>query len=249
MLQISSLFDFFRSGGLKQFLGDFLFPRFCVCCKSKVGRGYFDFICPLCIVKLSDAYTFSCKRCGSFLPRGLEELCKVCQELNPIFRNTQSLFLMKGTGKHLIHTLKYKKGLFILKDISRLLSQKSNLLNFLSNCVLVPVPLYSLKHVKRGFNQSYHICKLIQKMAKNVDIQPLLKRTKYTQSQTHLSLQQRKKNVTKAFDLYRNMSINASLRYLIIDDVFTTGHTVNACADVLQRAGVKHIDVFTLGHG
>ena len=227
---------------------DVFFPRFCIGCKAVVQEEYLKFICQACVSSLNICSGTLCEICGAFLAEGLGQTCPCCQNINPVFEESRSLFWMRGIASNLIHTIKYHKGLFLLKDLGHILSQYPNLIEFLSNSVLVPVPLHPLKELKRSFNQSYYIAKQIQQLAYNISIHTVLKRVKYTSSQTTLGPDHRQRNVKNAFALSPKVTIHSALRYIIIDDVFTTGFTVNACSQVLQMAGAKHIGVFTLGH-
>lgn len=227
---------------------DIFFPRFCVGCRAVVQEKRLRFICQACVSSLNICSGPLCDVCGGFLAEGLGQTCPCCQNINPIFKESRSLFWMRGMASNIIHTIKYHKGLFLLKDLCHILSEHPNLIEFLSNSILVPVPLHPLKELKRGFNQSYYIAKQIQRLAHNAFIHTVLKRVKYTSSQTTLNPEHRQKNVKNAFALSPKVTIHSDLRYIIIDDVFTTGFTVNACSQALQVAGAKHIHVFTLGH-
>ena len=83
----------------------------------------------------------------------------------------------------------------------------------------------------------------------NSQIERLLVRKQYTQSQTHLNQAERYQNVKNAFALAPDTVLIPNRHYIIIDDVFTTGSTLNACARVLRKAGATHLKVATIGHG
>ncbi len=89
----------------------------------------------------------------------------------------------------------------------------------------------------------------MQASAGRARVGELLRRAVDTESQTHYDRATRQKNLKNAFALASRASINPAQRYLLVDDVFTTGSTLNACAAVLRRAGVLNLDVVTFGHG
>jgi competence protein ComFC len=80
-------------------------------------------------------------------------------------------------------------------------------------------------------------------------IEELLCRVVHTESQTHYDRAARQQNLKNAFALAPGATINPPQRYVLVDDVFTTGSTLNACAAVLRRGGARNLDVITFGHG
>jgi ComF family protein len=111
------------------------------------------------------------------------------------------------------------------------------------------VPLHPTKERERGFNQSLAIAKSLNDATMAKDLQELLVRKMYTQTQTRLSRAARHQNVKNAFALASDAVVISNQTYILIDDVFTTGSTLNSCAAVLLEAGATQIKVATLGHG
>ena len=83
----------------------------------------------------------------------------------------------------------------------------------------------------------------------NIQIQNSLIRTRFTQTQTSLTKEQRKENIRGAFALSPNIKLDLDKKYILVDDVFTTGSTANACAKILKKAGIQIIELLTLAHG
>ena len=116
--------------------------------------------------------------------------------------------------------------------------------------MLVPVPLHPTKFRERGFNQSQVFAQALQKTLNvNIQVKVILVRTRFTQSQTTLSREERMRNIREAFTLAPNIKLDFEKKYILVDDVFTTSSTANACAKVLKKAGIQTIELITLGHG
>jgi ComF family protein len=116
--------------------------------------------------------------------------------------------------------------------------------------VLVPVPLHPRKQRERGYNQSRLLADTFSRAAGGgTAVTELLRRVVDTPSQTRLDRRTRQSNLKNAFALVRGRPINPAQRLVLVDDVFTTGSTLNACAAALRRAGHLNLDVATFGHG
>jgi ComF family protein len=239
---------------LKTTLGaaaDLLFPRACVHCAGPVERGPYQYLCPSCTRELQFCTPPACKTCGYpffgavIAPRE----CPHCTELAPVFEKGKTLFLAKGPGRSLLHALKYHQGFYILKDLARMLKDSPHFTDFLRGAVLVPVPLHPTKLRERGFNQSEQIAHTLLHNSDAHAIQPLLERKQFTDSQTRLDRKDRMHNVKNAFALSAAANLIKDKYHILVDDVFTTGSTLNACARTLRAAGVTHLRAVAIGHG
>ncbi len=157
--------------------------------------------------------------------------------------------LFRGPIRDLIYALKYCNGLWAIGDLGRVAEYAEGLGDYLEEAVLVPVPLHPRKERERGYNQSALIAESIAGRFEGVRLEALLERVIDTRSQTQFNRQERYRNLRNAFSLVKKRAIDPSQRYIIVDDVFTTGSTLNACAATLRKAGAKRVDVLTLGHG
>ena len=116
--------------------------------------------------------------------------------------------------------------------------------------VLVPVPLHPRKARERGFNQSALLAAaLAQAAGAGARVGELLRRAADTATQTAFDRKTRQANLKNAFALARGAALIAGQKYVLVDDVFTTGSTLNGCARTLRRAGALNLDVVTFAHG
>lgn len=236
---------------LMQPLAEVFFPRSCVHCSDAVEDSEYQFLCRSCSRELFMSKPPTCTTCGYpfFGMIAGPKVCPHCAELDPVFEQGKTLFLAKGPARSLIHELKYKAGFYILRDIETMIASAPYYKAYFQDAVLVPVPLHSTKQRERGFNQSQLIADSLLCATPANDLQNLLLRPVYTQTQTRLSRSARHQNVKNAFALAPDAVVIPDQTYILVDDVFTTGSTLNACAAVLSDAGAQHVKVATLGHG
>lgn len=151
------------------------------------------------------------------------------------------IFEKDGALQSMIHALKYgnkfSTGIYLGKTIAM------NNRDFFSAAnidLITPVPLHHLKKAERGYNQAYYIAKGISRQTNIPLANRLIKRIKFTQTQTTLSLEEREKNVREAFKVRKKHGFKGK-NILIVDDVITTGATTNECARILLKAGAGKI--------
>ena len=177
-------------------------------------------------------------------------MCPHCDGLHPKYGEGRTLTLFKGPARALIHALKYHKGLHALADIETLVRASPHITEFIRDAVLVPVPLHPRKERERGYNQTRLLAEALAKAAGGATrVEMLLHRVVDTPSQTTFDRRARRANLKNAFALAKGVTINPPSPYLLVDDVFTTGSTLNSCAGVLRRAGALNLNIVTFGHG
>ena len=214
--------------------------------------GEFRHVCAKCAAQFDYVRPPHCSTCGHpfyGIVEG-ERMCPHCEGLAPAFREGRTAVLLKGPGRGLVHELKYHRGLHVLADIEEIFRRVPHVLELARDATLVPVPLHPRKQRERGYNQSEMIAECLARAAgRKTIVSPLLRRVVDTVSQTHHDRRMRQSNLKNAFALVPGAVINAAQHYLLVDDVFTTGSTLNSCALALRRAGCLNLDVITFGHG
>jgi ComF family protein len=177
-------------------------------------------------------------------------MCPHCEGLKPVYQRAKTITLFKGPARELVLELKYRQGTFVLEDMVALIALNQSIPEFLRDAVLVPVPLHPRKLRERDYNQSALIAEAFGRATGgNLVFANLLQRVVDGDSQTSFDRRTRQKRMKNAFAARKGASITPHQRYVLVDDVFTTGSTLNACAVALSRAGAISIDVITFAHG
>lgn len=231
---------------------DLVFPRECpVSGAPPDDASGFRHLSPEALGNLPIVYPPCCDTCGApfFGVLSGPQTCVHCRELEPEFDSGRTVMLARGAGRVLIHELKYHGSRHLADDLARLATLAPGYLERLENAVLVPVPLHRNKLRRRGFNQSLLLAEALARLAPGARVSELLVRVKDTPSQTRLDREAREANTQNAFAIRKGASINPAFRHVVVDDVFTTGATLNACCSVLRQTGIPRVAVATLGHG
>ncbi len=213
---------------------DFFIPRFCIACNSslKVSNKFICNSCESSIQLLTESQIIS-------------EFQRKFSHENIIDDYTSLFLFEEGDAlQKLIHALKYEKkfkvGIFLGQKLG---NYKNKIIKSWNADFIIPIPLFNLKRVERGFNQSFYIAKGLSNETKIPIENNLVKRTKNTVSQTALNLTERKENLHRAFILNKKRKVQGK-RVIIIDDVITTGATVSELARILKENGAEK--VFTI---
>jgi len=231
---------------------DLFFPGDCPVCQRAAYLDDVSFSCLACIDSVAWIQNAHCKFCGlgmeGVIYGGL--ICKNCRECPPQFHGGRSMFYLNTAGKSIVHELKYAGEKRILDDMPLYLQRIPQFLEFLKGAVLIPVPLHPKKLYKRGHNQSLWIAEAFAKEAGVSTVAyDCMERTRNTLTQTKLNRQERQKNVKNAFALKEGTCLDGFDRVVLVDDVYTTGATLDACASALIESGICSVEVATLGHG
>jgi ComF family protein len=181
-----------------------------------------------------------CEICGNPISEGA--ICYRCKIEPPYFSRARSYALYKDVMRTAIIEFKFNQKIRIGEYLGGLLGEFALKLNWDID-VIVPIPLSKNRLKQRGFNQSEIIAEEVSKTIR-IPVIDGLKRIKETKSSIELNPKERKENIHMAF-LLAEPKLKAK-RVLIIDDVYTTGATVNEAAKALKERGIKEVRVLTL---
>lgn len=210
---------------------ELLYPPHCIVCLEQGEK----FLCADCQASLRMIEN-PCVVCGtSLLVPG--KTCGACLKKPPAYDQVLTLYQYDGVVAKYISHLKFYRDLFYADLFAELMGQK---LTELPD-VIIPVPLHRRRLFKRGFNQSLEIARRIGELLNvEVDYQSC-RRIRHTKAQSELPAKDRLKNVRDAFAVNENFRAKS---VAIVDDVMTTGNTVNELAKVLRKVGVKEVLVW-----
>jgi len=224
---------------LKNFLLDtldFFFPNFCVLCNQKIHRTFYS-ICDNCTNEIEISNENDLKE---FFRNNLANAGLITNYY------AKYEFIRDGKFQTAVHNLKYNRKSLIGIQLGIELGKELIKQNWFNEVdLIIPVPIHRIKKLSRGYNQSDYIAKGISQITqKEIDYKSL-KRIRNTPTQTHLHLQERIENVKDAFKVINKEKIKNKV-ILVVDDVCTTGSTVNEIARSLLNAGAKKINLSTL---
>jgi ComF family protein len=226
---------------------DLLFPPLCIACRTPVTEP--DSLCAACWQSIGFLDGPECACCGypfEFDP-GPGALCTACHARPPSFERARSLMRYDEASKKLVLALKRADRLDLVPALARWLDRAGR--ELLADAdLIVPVPLHPRRLWQRRFNQSAVLAKRLAKLSGKPADNLVLRRVRPTPSQGEMrSAKARRRNVLGAFRVPASRAPAVKKKtVLLIDDVFTTGATVEACARALKRAGAARVTVLTL---
>lgn len=234
---------------------DIVFPRSCVITGKALDGGDLKFISEdgaNLLYRIHEAS--ACPRCGAFSvgDSSVERICSNCAERGNSdlqISRSRSVVCLDRFSRPIVFSLKYWRHPAIACDMAGLAKRSQGFAEYLENSVLVPVPLCRRRLRSRGYNQSFHLAKAFASITHGATVEDVLERLRDTGTQTHLDADERRKNVRGAFIVKPGFKADPFKRYVLIDDVFTTGSTLSECARALRRRGAVIVDAATFAHG
>lgn len=218
------------------------------------------FLCPACLMDFQPAQSPLCSRCGAVFDAfdGEDHLCENCMRAPRHFHQARAAGIYEGALKQMIQDFKFHGkihlarpfGLLMLHTFSGMYARNASAVPG----IVVPVPLHTGRLRMRGFNQAFllanHLTDLNRQhpVSRGIALETsrdILIRRRSTNPQTGLDKDRRKTNIADAFTVHAPEKTFGK-HILLVDDVYTTGATVDECARVLIHAGAARVDVLTL---
>lgn len=229
---------------------DLLYPRVCAGC-DKPMRDEPGHLCWDCFASMPYIAHPYCARCGDPVEGRVDEAfnCYACSEKEPHFELARSAVRYRGVLQEILRRFKYRGRLWAGAELAGLLDacvrthyrpEEIDAVTF--------VPLYPVRRRERGYNQAEVLADQLARRLGKPLLRRCLARVRPTSTQTNLTAEQRATNVRGAFESRRTRQL-AGRCVLLVDDVMTTGATVNECAKALKKGGAGRVVVVTVARG
>lgn len=229
---------------------DLVFPRACAGCGKAVGEEAL-YLCWDCLSRIPVIHPPFCSICGNPVDGVIDEVfeCSSCSQERPFFDIARSAARYSGVVEALVQDFKYHRATWLTNDLASLMLTcfRTHLPREDIDAVTY-IPLYPTKERERSYNQAGLLAQRIAAHFHKALYHNMVHRTRPTRSQTHLTASERTANVKNIFAVKRERALKG-LSVLLVDDVMTTGATVNECARVLKGAGARKVVVLTVARG
>lgn len=223
-----------------------LFPRRCPVCDEPV-KPWNALVCTECVPKLAYIKPPRCLKCGKHIGDSAKEYCDDCAARTHLYDSGRALFSYRGVSAS-IARFKYRGRREYAASYAACMEKELG--NFIRSCqadALVPVPLHKSRLKKRGYNQAQVLAEALSVLTDIPVRADLIERVVETTPMKDLSAAERQNNLKRAFKIRHN-DVKLSI-IIIIDDIYTTGSTIDAMSREFRKAGVERIYFMTLAIG
>ncbi len=231
---------------------DLIYPSniYCISCGNIIDDSRPYALCDGCVRNLKWANGRTCSRCGKILQEGYgPDLCTDCLSTEHSFEKGFTCVEYGAAERELLHRFKYKDQAYLGRKMAELMYDRLRLEEF-SPELIIPVPMYGRKQKKRGYNQA---AILAVSLANHTGIPydgRLLVRVVETEAMNRLGALGRRRNIREVFSVAGNKTNRLTGKtILLVDDIYTTGSTADACSQALLEAGAARVCVFTFASG
>ena len=226
-----------------------IYPPHCVLCNTNLDAR--EYLCEPCRSKAKRIRAPFCNICSQPFDGAIEGefSCTNCAHRHFHFEHAVACYRSSGVVREILHRFKYQREFYLRHELAawlmeglddpRIISRKFDL--------IIPVPLHWARERSRQFNQAHVLAEMVSRRT-GVPMLNCLKRIRRTPTQTRFDCAERMENLLNAFKMRKNMGVQGK-QLVLIDDVFTTGSTVDECARVLKNAGAESIRVLAVARG
>ncbi len=224
-------------------LRDICFPATCCKCgKYTENQG----LCSDCWSKIHWISEPLCQICGKPFEIDIGINCTDCSYEKPIFDHARAVFEYDDNSKSIILKFKHSDATFLGKQLAQWMYRVGETLLKKAD-LIIPVPIHFFKRLKRKYNQTEILATYLAKLSEKTYEPRILRKNNPSRSQEGLTKLQRKENVKDSFEIDKKYApLLKEKTVVLVDDVLTTGATVNECARILKKHGAKSIFVLTI---
>ncbi len=231
---------------------DLIYPSniYCISCGNIIDDSRPYALCDACVRTLKWANGRTCSRCGKILQEDYgPDLCTDCVNGEHVFRKGFTCVEYGAAERELMHQFKYKEKAYLGRKLAEIMYDRIQAEELVPD-LLIPVPMFRKKEKRRGYNQAAVLAAcLANYMGIPYDGKLLIRRVE-TEAMSRLGVWNRRKNIQGVFTVSRDkMDKLAEKTVLLVDDIYTTGSTADACASVLLEAGAAAVYVFAFASG
>ena len=231
---------------------DLIYPSniYCISCGNIIDNSRPYGLCDACVRALKWANGRTCSRCGKILQESYgPALCTDCAELEHVYEKGYTCVEYGTSERDMLHRFKYKEQAYLGRKMAEIMYDRMQIEELTPDLIL-PVPMFGRKEKKRGYNQAAVLASCLAKHMNVSSPGRLLVRTVETEAMSKLGVLGRKKNIREVFSVSRDQADKLQGKaILLIDDIYTTGSTADACARTLMEAGAAKVYVFTFASG
>jgi competence protein ComFC len=237
---------------VRRWLLELIFPSniYCISCGRPILPEAAYALCADCLKGLLWANGRTCAKCGKILQNWhKDDFCFDCGKTTHVFAQGFSCVQYGDREREIVHRLKYGRKGYFARKLADMMKDRILLENLSIHCI-IPVPMYKEKEAARGYNQAALLAESLADSLRTPCERTILRRIRDTEPMNQLSPADRRTNMRGAFDvLARDAGAIAGKTVLLVDDVFTTGSTADACAAALLSGGAERVYLMTFAAG
>jgi ComF family protein len=214
-----------------------LFPTQCAGCKRYIKDFKYVYVCPACYEGLRLLPQRICPACAKPIQSEHADGCRECKERGNEFSYVLAAGVYEGALKEMIHYMKFNNKKSAAKVAAGLIMERVDHKIFTGADMIVPAPLSRGSAAERGYNQTYEVAKVLSAQT-GIPLAQSVRKIRETLPQNKLDRKERLKNLKGAFEVKDDVS---GKTVVVVDDVFTTGATINEIARTLKKASAKEV--------
>ena len=226
---------------------NWVYPPTCMACNQWLAlnnKQHEMWLCHRCKELFEPIKNPICNICGVPMENPVPT-CSSCNGKNFSFSFNHATFTYDDILRDVLLDLKFNNKKNIAHGLGKLWAEKICYSKCITDSVFIPLPMHKKKQKERGFNQAEILSTELSKQLKTPTLS-LLQRSIDTPPQAGLHPKLRAENVKDVFVVKNNLKLDSSINYIIIDDIYTTGASLNECAKTLKKAGANHVSCMTL---